>query len=71
MNFMKIIQAVFFSGLALCLLNCANNKDKNVAEEASAISDEALIDTVQRKTFEYFWDGAEPSSCLLYTSRCV
>lgn len=59
---MKIIQAVFVFGLALCLLNCANNKDKNVAEEASAISDEALIDTVQRKTFQYFWDGAEPTS---------
>ena len=59
---MKIIQAIFVSGLALCLLNCANNKDKSVAEEAPAISDEALIDTVQRKTFQYFWEGAEPMS---------
>ena len=59
---MKIIQAIFVSGLALCLLNCANNKDKNAAAEVPAISDEALIDTVQRKTFQYFWDGAEPTS---------
>ena len=26
------------------------------------LSDEALMDTVERRTFEYFWTGAEPNS---------
>lgn len=29
-----------------------------------AISDEALLDTIERRTFNYFWDGAEPASGL-------
>ena len=28
------------------------------------MSDDALLDTVQRRTFNYFWDGAEPNSGL-------
>ncbi len=30
----------------------------------SALSDEALMDSVERRTFEYFWEGAEPNSGL-------
>ncbi|MCD7978093.1 MAG: beta-glucosidase, partial [Tannerellaceae bacterium] len=30
----------------------------------SVITDEALLDSVQRRTFLYFWDGAEPNSGL-------
>src|SRR5690242_6913848 len=26
------------------------------------ISDSALLDTVERRTFNYFWEGAEPNS---------
>ena len=34
------------------------------------LSDDALMDTVQRRTFQYFWEGGEPySGCLLYTSN--
>lgn len=44
-------------GFAAC-----NNKAKNT-EEVS-ISDDALLDSVQRRTFQYFWDGAEPVSGL-------
>ncbi len=46
--------------LLLFLFGC-NNKKKQVAEETE-ISDEALLDSVQRRTFNYFWDGAEPTS---------
>ncbi|HEY0897003.1 MAG TPA: glucoamylase family protein [Sphingobacteriaceae bacterium] len=28
------------------------------------LSDEELLDTVQKRTFQYFWDGAEPNSGL-------
>jgi hypothetical protein len=30
--------------------------------DASLISDDALLDSVQRRTFDYFWTGAEPVS---------
>lgn len=30
----------------------------------AALSDEALLDSVERRTFDYFWSGAEPSSGL-------
>ena len=31
---------------------------------SGTLSDDALLDTVQRRTFNYFWDGAEPNSGL-------
>lgn len=31
---------------------------------AATLSDEALMDTVERRTFDYFWSGAEPNSGL-------
>src|SRR6185437_13690164 len=34
------------------------------AEHRKKLSDERLLDLVQRQTFLYFWDGAEPSSGL-------
>lgn len=33
-------------------------------QEPNQLSDDALLDTVQRRTFNYFWDGAEPNSGL-------
>lgn len=40
-------------------------KDNNsVSNNDVTISNEALLDSVQRRTFNYFWDGAEPSSGL-------
>ncbi len=34
------------------------------AGHTATLSDEALLDTVERRTFEYFWSGAEPTSGL-------
>ena len=39
-------------------ISCSSQKQ----ESASSISDNALLDTVQHRTFNYFWDGAEPNS---------
>lgn len=36
-----------------------NSSSNHVTEK---ISDSALLDLVQKQTFEYFWDGAEPNS---------
>lgn len=47
----------FFLSLSFCLVSCHQTSNKS-----TAISDEALLDTVQYRTFQYFWDGAEPVS---------
>ncbi|MDO6491319.1 MULTISPECIES: glucoamylase family protein [unclassified Cellulophaga] len=44
------------------LLTGCNNKPKKVQKQVW--TDEALMDTVQKQTFSYFWDGAEPVSGL-------
>ena len=38
---------------------CGTKKTDSTSE---TLSDDALLDTVQRRTFNYFWDGAEPNS---------
>ena len=52
--------------LALCLLlaftQCKPKKDNAAA--APELTDEQLMDTIERLTFNYFWDGAEPHSGL-------
>ena len=43
-----------------------NSRDTKMATftllEEEKISEEALLDSVQRRTFDYFWNGAEPVS---------
>ncbi len=45
---------------------CVGNKDKttgkNSLSEFKKISDDSLLTLVQYRTFQYFWDGAEPNS---------
>src|ERR1700744_762808 len=33
-----------------------------LTQSKARLSDSALLDVVERQTFEYFWDGAEPNS---------
>lgn len=51
-------------GLLFFVSGCKNpKKDAGTPESGIAtISDNALMDSVQRRTFNYFWDGAEPVS---------
>jgi hypothetical protein len=44
-------------------------KDDRNPKELAALSDEALIDAVQRQTFRYFWDGADAASGLALDRR--
>jgi hypothetical protein len=46
--------------LTLLLAGCSTSKPRS--ETAHALSEEELLDTVQKRTFNYFWDGAEPNS---------
>ena len=50
-----------------CLIMTAGackNKTGGQTTASSELSDDALMDTVQRRTFLYFWEGAEPNSGL-------
>lgn len=52
--------------LLFSLMACKNkpsaSADKRKATVADTLSDDALMDTVQRRTFQYFWEGGEPYS---------
>ena len=46
-------------------ISCKDKSNKDTDDSSTepiAITDEALLDSVQRRTFNYFWDGAEPTS---------
>lgn len=61
---MRTIWTVFLGMALLC--GCASQDDKKTSHEANdepdAISDDSLLTLVQYRTFQYFWDGAEPTS---------
>ncbi len=52
---------LFILGFALILSSCTTPKPAAV-ESKNTISDDSLFTLVQYKTFQYFWDGAEPTS---------
>lgn len=45
-----------------CTRPIPGKKNDMVQGEMPALTDEQLLDTIQYKTFQYFWDGAEPVS---------
>lgn len=45
-----------------CSRPIPGKKNDMVPGEIPTLSDELLLDTIQYKTFQYFWDGAEPVS---------
>ncbi|QTE22407.1 glucoamylase family protein [Polaribacter cellanae] len=59
--FPKLNIVIAFIGIVLFLSNCKQNKKKATNQK---ISFENLLDTVQKKTFNYFWDFAEEKSGL-------
>lgn len=50
--------SVFFLGSCL---NPSKNKISNKSED-EALNIDSLVDVVQKQTFQYFWEGAEPNS---------
>ncbi len=50
--------------LCLILLFAQCKGTGNKSGGSSEIDDEALLDTIERLTFNYFWEGAEPNSGL-------
>ena len=55
--------------LIILTIGCAPSRNKTGTQEVNKLnaaewSEEQLLDTVQYQTFQYFWDGAEPTSGL-------
>src|SRR5262245_40157461 len=56
---------IFAVSLFLVLFfSCASSKKNNSATATLSSEDQKIFDEVQRQTFQYFWDGAEPNSGL-------
>jgi hypothetical protein len=49
-------------GIYGCVGNAEKKGVKNNSENFRIISDDSLLTLVQYRTFQYFWDGAEPNS---------
>ena len=58
---MNILYPLLFCYLLLGFSQGTNITAKQAKKQ---LSDEALLDTVQHRTFRYFWEGAEPNSGL-------
>lgn len=58
-NYPFVIFILLFAG---SLLQSCAQQPELTAEDERQLSHEALLDTVQYYTFQYFWDGAEPNS---------
>ncbi|GAA4315269.1 glucoamylase family protein [Pontixanthobacter gangjinensis] len=62
---MRIFKFFAFIGVFLTLSSCGGKKKQLEQHEKPTkqeISDEQLMDTVQKQTFKYFWDYSEPNS---------
>ena len=58
------LMLLFLSTLTLTFQSCKGKSSSNLTAATDSLSDDALMDTVQRRTFLYFWEGAEPNSGL-------
>ena len=59
------LMLLFLSAVALTFQSCkGKSKSNNLSAATDSLSDDALMDTVQRRTLLYFWEGAEPNSGL-------
>ena len=67
MNLKKHLIYLLFLGFAFTACNdtSKNNSEETspkTAQDSTKLSEEALLDTVQKQTLKYFWDFAEPNS---------
>src|SRR5690554_133696 len=67
---MRLYLFTIIIGVALILPSCNGQKRSkkedvhSTVNSTDTIPDEELLDRVQRQTFDYFWEGAEPISGL-------
>lgn len=61
-NYVVCIVIALLSATFLCsCMDSSKNKMSNKGEEETLNTD-SLVDVVQKQTFQYFWEGAEPNS---------
>src|SRR5688572_29567649 len=60
---MRVRKTIFFFCSLALLSSCKKEKGMPV-EARTPLTDAALLDTIERQTFRYFWDFAEPHSGL-------
>lgn len=58
-----LIFFIIIPTLALYTFQCGSGT-RGLKDDKSSISDDSLLTLIQHKTFQYFWDGAEPNSGL-------
>lgn len=62
----KLNQLIFFQGILFIVMlsSCQPNKTDNtkLSVDQEKMLEDSLLNLVQYQTFEYFWDGAEPTS---------
>ena len=59
----RIISAFILMSLIACVSTAKKSeKDNEQVSKISHWSDDQLLDTLQRQTFDYFWMGAGPNS---------
>ena len=61
MNLRIIVGSFTLCGCLFILCKSQSSTQSNSSKQA-LLSDSALLDIVERQTFQYFWDGAEPTS---------
>ncbi|HEY3404701.1 MAG TPA: beta-glucosidase, partial [Ohtaekwangia sp.] len=49
-------------GWSIAISSCTVPKKTDVQSVRDSISDDSLLTLIEYKTFQYFWDGAEPTS---------
>ncbi len=50
--------------LTMVVSSCASTQKPEAETEVSKVTEDSLLDKVQYQTFQYFWEGAEPTSGL-------
>lgn len=58
----KKFYIVFVGLVAIAILSCQTKKENKDVLTAQQISDDSLLTLVEYQTFQYFWEGAEPTS---------
>lgn len=66
---MKTVFGILFIifSLSIALVNCdkCDNTPKENGENTTELTDERIMDTIQKQTFKYFWDYGHPVSGLI------
>ena len=53
---------ILLLAIMISVISCLQNAGDKKAIPVSEMSDDSLLTLVQYRTFQYFWDGAEPVS---------